>query len=318
MKYLIRPNTSSLNAAFQSAEILRDDKERGQVPEGLHINRMMPDTDTIIGVLKDQNGKPLINIGPEDLEKAVRSFALTYKDKDQTIRIDEASLLYGEERFWNHHDLRLEIPNIGMELECEGFDSTPINNFWFSVFEKHKFFFIEDGEHERPESMSSVQFIVTPAYLGDGKSVMTSLKESGANLTSTYEVAAAVLNMERETKKYLLDCAQVKYEESFSDKDLDKLIIQCLERSDEFNVFGQRFDNFFVEVSKYNPGQIDVLKVVQSMIKSKQITKTGDHFYYQNEILGYNVREVVAHLTKPVNSALLKKIVKDSKAEATT
>jgi len=317
MKYLIKPNTSSLNSAFRNAEIIRHDKERGEVPEGLHIDRMMPDTGTTIVVMKDQNGKPMIHISEEDLLKAVRAFSLTYRDKDETVRIETASLLYGNERFWNHPELRLEIPNIGMELECLGFDQTPINNFWFSVLERNKFFFIEDGEHERPESMSSVLFIVTPAYLGTGKNVMTSLKESGANLTSTYEVAAAVLNMERDTKKYLLDCAQVKYEESFSDKDLDKLIIECLEKSDQFSVFGQRFDNFFVEVSKYNPGQVDALKVVQSMIKRKLITKTGDHFYYENEILGYNVREVVAHLNKPVNSALLKKIVKASKVAET-
>lgn len=318
MKYLVKPNTSSLNESFRNAEIIRDDKERGPVPEGLFIDRMMPDTGTKVGVFKDQNRRPVINISEDDLSKAVKSFSFTYKDGDKTVRIEEASLLYGEERFWNHMDLSLEIPNVGMELECQGFDLTPINNFWFGVFEKHPWFFVNDGKHERPESMSSVLFEVVPASMDTGKNIMTSLKEGSSNLTATYEITSVIMNMEREIKKYILSCAQVQFEESFSDRDLDKLIIQCLENAENFNVFGQRFDNFFLEVSKYNPGQIDVLKVVQSMMKRKEIVKTGDHFYFENHILGFNVREVVANLGKPVNSGLLKKIVKASKELVTT
>lgn len=304
MKYTVRVNTEYLSPYFTSGEVVKKNKDRDEVMD-LIKDRSVPDTRTTIRIFKDaRNNRPIIKINQEDLDLAVRAFSLV--DKKENKAITTADLNFGLDPFWNNPDLFWEIPNLGETIDVQNFTLTPKESFWFSVAEVDPRFFINDGKHERPENMSSVLFTLTPMYMDEDKESLKVGKDS--SMADVLNISRIVIKMDRERKMYLLDAVNVPYEDKANDEVLEKLIFDCLENPGSYRVVGQTFDQFLIEVSKYNEQEFDVHGLVKMAYKKDLIEMKNNYYYFGDSALGYSINETVKMLLTPKMAGVLKKI----------
>lgn len=311
MIYTIRVNAEGFYEGFRKAEVQNVDENKRTSVVGFFENRAMPDTETVIRVSKNQFNKPVINISNENLQLAVRSFALT--DEKERKPITTADPNFAMDPFWTNKSLALEIPNVGHEIECKGFDETPINNFWLSVAEADDRFFIDDGQHDRPENMTNVMFILTPKYLEVDRKVMDGIKGPATKMADVYEITRILFSMDRERKMILLESSKIAFDEKMNDSDLDKLIIDALESPEKNHINGQRFDDFFMDVAKMSAGSVETMKAAKFMIKNNIVVLKGDQYYFEDNQVGFNEADIAKQLSKAANAKLYKAVVKACK-----
>ncbi len=138
-----------------SAEIVRKFSDGKEKVEGVYNKNHAPDTTTTVRIKSNGYNKVFIDIEQERLNEIVPFFGLVSKD-NQLIKT--ANKDFALDEFWLSQDLMKEIKHSGDSIDT----STVDGELWYSVFKADPDFYVDEPGSKRPESMSTVKFIVVP------------------------------------------------------------------------------------------------------------------------------------------------------------
>lgn len=299
MRYNISYNEGIIHESFSKGSVVTKAKDGSDVPVREYQGHTMPGTETVIGVLKDQNNVPCIAISHENLKKVVPSFAFYDAEKKESIL--DADPMLGIHPFWNHPDLKFEIKNFGQKLDVISYEATPKAAFWLDVFKADPRFWVNDGKTERPESLKEVQFIITP----EGQEIKPVITKEFSE--ESYRMFSALNSMARLNKMFILDelGENLYHPIDTPDDELNIMIIKGISNQGEKRVYtGDTFSNFVTDVSKFDGRRLKLSKMIKEANNNNIIKYVGDNFYFENYSLGHSLKSVEEFLENPANKKI--------------